>query len=102
MKVLSGMAGFNGIRVPEMLGRKLPVLRELGFDFGNSLVNIGGNAQTMLWVAVAMLAVLSLKNSIQLRDAFSARFHNLVLTVGCFCISVLMIGKVSEFLYFNF
>ena len=102
MKVLSGMAGLEGIRVPEILARKIPVLRDLGIDFGNSVINIGGNWQTLMWVMVGMLVVLLTKNTVQLREGFVSRYSTLFVTVGCFCVSVLMIGKVSEFLYFNF
>ena len=102
MKVLSGMAGLNGIRVPEVLGRKIPVLEELGVEFGNSVLNIGGNWQTLVWVMFGLVAILVAKNTIQLKEEFVGRYRSMLVTVSCFCMSVLMIGKASEFLYFNF
>lgn len=102
IKVLSGVAGLNGIRVPEILSRKIPLLEELGVEFGNSVININGNWQTLVWVMFGMAAILLAKNTIQLKEGFVSHYKSMVVTICCFCVSVLMIGKASEFLYFNF
>ena len=96
------MAGLNGIRVPEILSRKIPLLEELGVEFGNSVININGNWQTLVWVMFGMAAILLAKNTIQLKEGFVSHYKSMVVTICCFCVSVLMIGKASEFLYFNF
>ena len=102
IKVLSGMVGLNGIRLPEVFGVKFPALQNLGFEFGNSLINIRGNKDTLVWVAVTMLFVLIFKNTVELRKNFVPSYYTLTITVFCFLTAFFMLSEVSEFLYFNF
>lgn len=102
IKVLKGMSGLNGIRLPDIFGLKIPVLHQLGFEFGNSLINIGGTVRTLLWISVAMLFVLIFKNTVELRKKFIPSYYSLIITVFCFLVAFFMLNQVSEFLYFNF
>ena len=102
IKVLKGMSGMNGIRLPDIIGVKLPVLHQYGIEFGNSLINIRGTLQTLVWVALAMLFVLVFKNTVELRKNFKSSVYTLSVTVICLIVSFLMLNRVSEFLYFNF
>ena len=96
IKVLSGMAGLNGVRLPAIFEQKLPVLKNYGFEFGNSVININGNWNTLLWVFLGLLAVLFLKNSIELKEKFKPGYPYLILTTSFSCLSILMLGQVSE------
>lgn len=102
IKVLKGMFGFSGIRLPDVVGRKFPMLSQYGVEFGNSLINIRGNFETLLWVFFAMVFVLIFKNSVELRERFVSSYLTVTTTVVALTASVLMLNKVSEFLYFNF
>lgn len=102
IKVLKGMAGFNGVRLPDVIGVKLPVLHQFGFEFGNSLINIRGTEKTLIWVAVAMLFVLIFKNTVELRKSFTPSYYSLTITIFCFLTAFFMLNQISEFLYFNF
>ena len=102
IKVLKGMFGFNGVRLPDIFGRKFPVLSEYGVEFGNSLINIRGNLETLLWVFCALIFVLVFKNTVELRERFVSSYFTATVTVVALTTSVLMLNKVSEFLYFNF
>jgi D-alanyl-lipoteichoic acid acyltransferase DltB (MBOAT superfamily) len=101
-KVLSGMAGINGVRLPEIFAQKFPILRNTGLQFGDSVVNINGNWNTLVWVFVGLLAVLFLTNSMQMSAKFKPSYANLVFTTVLSCVSILMLSNISEFLYFNF
>ena len=102
IKVLKGMFGFNGVRLPDIFGRKFPVLSEYGVEFGNSLINIRGNLETLLWVFCALIFVLVFKNTVELRERFVSSYFTATVTVVALTTSVLMLNKVSQFLYFNF
>jgi len=102
IRVLRGMFGFNGVRLPETIGVKFPVLSQYGIEFGNSLINIRGDLKTLIWVFFGLLAVVLLKNSVELRDKFVASYRTAIWTFLNLIVSVLMINKFSEFLYFNF
>ena len=102
IKVLKGMSGMNGVRLPDVIGVKLPVLHQFGIEFGDSLINIRGNLQTLIWVFLALLFVLVFRNSVQVRERFRASWYTASATVIFLISSFLMLGEVSEFLYFNF
>lgn len=102
IKVLTGMAGLNGVRLPDFFGNRFPALHGLGFEFGNSMINIRGNQDTLAWIGVTMLFVLIFKNTVELRERFSPSYYTLIITIFCFLTAFFMLNKVSEFLYFNF
>jgi D-alanyl-lipoteichoic acid acyltransferase DltB (MBOAT superfamily) len=102
MKVLRGMAGLNGFVVPKLFERFAPNLSAWGVSFGNPLAGIQGTDITALAVLFLLLLSIAFKNSNELVQAFKPNLGRLSFIVMVAVISVLYLGKYSEFLYFRF
>lgn len=100
--ILWGMIGTNGIVLPEKYARYFDTLHEGIFQYGNVYEHIQGKSLTTLYIVAGFLIVLALKNSMQLTRKFRSDYRNLAFAVIIFMISVSMMSRVSEFLYFNF
>ena len=102
IKVLKGMAGLNGLVLPYGLNQKLAFLKNYGVTFGAWITNVGGNLETFVLIAVFLAIAAFCKNSNEMSNNFKPSLvsgaFTLALSIGCF----LSMGKVSEFLYFNF
>lgn len=101
-KVLTGMTGSSGIMLNEKIGNTIIVLLSpYSITFGNWLQNIHGNNKTLLWSAAGLLFVLLFKNSHEL--AHNLKENKMILAIlFLWFSSINSLGKISEFLYFNF
>jgi hypothetical protein len=101
VKVLSGM--FGGVVVlPLKLEERLDFLSAFSITFGSSLGNISGDHFTFMYLLIAFLTVLLLKNSSLYTNNFVPSKKLIAFSTFTLTISILMFNRVSEFLYFNF
>jgi len=101
LKVLHGM--FLGtIVLPGSLETKLTFLGKYGIEFGAYLEAISGSTWTIIWLVLTLFIVLFGKNSMEKREDFQLNYKSALLTSIYFSIGVMMLTRVSEFLYFNF
>lgn len=101
IKVLQAMAGLTGTALPASLASSMGWLSTAGVSFQAAL--LGGNLLTAIpAVIVFMIVVLTLRNSIQLKDSFRAGWLTAAITIILAVASILSLTRVSEFLYFNF
>ncbi len=104
IKVLWGMINFQNVVLPEIVESKLSILKNIGISFGSYLNNIQGSDQTIVYIIISFILVLSLKNS---NEIASVRKRNILqaifVAVVLFYSYLLSIHNVdSQFLYFNF
>jgi D-alanyl-lipoteichoic acid acyltransferase DltB (MBOAT superfamily) len=102
IKVLKGMVGVTGVALPGFLKFKLSFLSSYGVEFEKWLENTTGNYITIIWLIIALISVLILKNAKQLRENFKLNYKTALWTTVAFVGGILSLNKVSEFLYFNF
>jgi D-alanyl-lipoteichoic acid acyltransferase DltB (MBOAT superfamily) len=101
LKVFKGMF-FGDIVLFERLFAPLGFLREYGIHFGPVLYAVWGDNWTFIWIIAAFGIVLFAKNSIQMTEAFHFNVRTLLFSAALFSVAVLFLGRVSEFLYFDF
>ncbi|MBL8495356.1 MAG: MBOAT family protein [Rhodocyclaceae bacterium] len=108
MRVLKGMAGFNGLVLPAAIGDWLPRLKSMGVSFGPVMGAGNDGVQAILWLLAAFAIVLGFRNSNQLAP-FAGDVRTISPGWAAFCglmTSVSVVGilasKYSEFIYFNF
>ncbi len=102
IKVLGSMFSLNNIILPNALEGRLGFLTDFGINFGGFVTNIRGDFYTTIWILFGFIMVLMFKNSIQKINDFQLNYTTVLLAGFSFTFSVLMLNKVSEFLYFNF
>ncbi len=102
IKVLKGMAGLDSIVLPNALASKLAFLTPYGIEFGGFISAIKADMYTFVWLIFAFIMILAFKNSIELSKHFKTNRKYFLFVVLLFFGTVAYIGKVSEFLYFNF
>ncbi|MCA9390476.1 hypothetical protein KC571_03665, partial [candidate division WWE3 bacterium] len=56
----------------------------------------------ILWFGLAMFWILFFKNSSELRKSFKPSWKYLVLSVVICFLAIISMGKISEFIYFQF
>lgn len=100
VKILKAMFGFSGVILPESTLPYLGGLSKYNISFGGFVM------EDVLYPAVFMTAlfllVIWLPNSMELQKRFKPGFLNAVFTAVIALTAILMLTKVSEFLYFNF
>jgi hypothetical protein len=96
------MFSLNNIILPNALEGRLGFLTDFGINFGGFVTNIRGDFYTTIWILFGFIMVLMFKNSIQKINDFQLNYTTVLLAGFSFTFSVLMLNKVSEFLYFNF
>ena len=102
-KVLSGMFGLSGIVFTHKHEKFLGSLSSFDtVSFGTVTEHIGGGSDILNYLLLVFLISLFFKNSIQLKNSFKTTSLSLIFTLSIFLISLSMVSKVSEFLYFNF
>lgn len=102
INVLKGMIGINGIVLPESLAGRLSGFQDYGVRFGPWLGNIGGNEKTLITIAIFLLLSLLYRNSNEMAARFKPNLSHLVLACAIVVMSILYLGRYSEFLYFRF
>ena len=100
LKVLKGMF-FGEMRIPALLGEYFSAVKTLGFQVGNWSKLYGSETYMGLWFLAVFIIVLFLPNSMQLKEKFKTNALYMLLTV-CFSLSIFMLYRKSEFIYFNF
>ncbi len=100
IKVLHGM--FAGALIfPAALESRLDFLKPLGITFGGWINGIHGDFYTILWLICGFVVVVGMKNSMQWRDQFKPTMLHMLATV-LFLLSIFILYRKSEFIYFNF
>ena len=102
IKVLKGMAGLTSIVLPNALSSKLAFLSSYGIEFGGFIEAVQGDLYTFAWLIFGFIMILGFKNSIEISKNFTANRKYFLYAIFLFFVAVTAIGKVSEFLYFNF
>ena len=100
LKVLHGMF-FGGIILPIPLESKLGFLKNFGVEFGNWLSGIHANREIFIWLFATFILSLFFKNSMEQRNKFQPTFYYMFMTTSFF-LSIFMLYRKSEFIYFNF
>lgn len=101
-KVFTGMFGLNGFLPPDLLNN-LNLSAVFQSKFGRTLLaGIGGRNETYWGLIICLVFVLVLNNSNELTDKFQPTWKTFALLVTIAFYTLLNMGKVSEFLYFQF
>lgn len=101
IKVLHSMF-FGTLVLPAPLASKLSFLGEWGVVFGGGWINdIKKDPQIAIWIILGFVVVLAFKNSMQLRDKFKTNTLNMISTI-LFFLTIFILNRKSEFIYFNF
>jgi len=122
LAILRGMAGLEGVALPDAIGMRLGALRGMLEDVGVTWYPGGGARliETWMWVALAAVIALAMPNTQQIMRRWEpaldaspaparprwlewqpARRHALALGV-LMVLSVLSLNQPSDFLYFQF
>jgi D-alanyl-lipoteichoic acid acyltransferase DltB (MBOAT superfamily) len=101
-KVLRGMVGLDGVKLPSPLANKLGFLTEHGVTFGNYLSAINGSEVTLLWLILFLPLSFLGPNSMELADKFQFNWRTALMVMILGTIAILHLNRVSEFLYFQF
>ncbi len=101
LKVLHGMF-FGTLVLPTPLESKLSFLKQWGVAFGGGwLEEVKRDPKIAIWLILGFLLVLTFKNSMQIRDRFRPSLSYMVATILLF-LTIFMLYRKSEFIYFNF
>jgi len=102
IKVLKGMAGMNGVILPEKLAGPLQFLGQWNIQFGAGNYPELMSKTTLLLIFVFLVVVGWFKNSLELKDEFQINFKTVLFSAFFFVVAVLSMNRLSAFLYFNF
>ncbi len=100
IKVLSGMFGMSGIKLPRSAG-KFGIFQGTSITFGDLFFK-SVDRLSLIYLVIAFMITLLAKNSNQKSEAFKPTRLTAAFTVAIALYALLNINKVSEFLYFNF
>ena len=101
LKVLHGMF-FGTIIMPSPLESKLSFLKQWGVEFGGGWLNeVKKDPKIAIWLILGFIVVLAFKNSMQIRHNFKPNIVYMAITI-LFFLSILILHRKSEFIYFNF
>lgn len=102
-KVLKGMLGISGVVITGKYEKHLSFFSSYDFiTFANVTEHIGGNSKVLHSIIIGFLLVLLFKNSIEKILDFKPSLRKSIFMVMLFTVSILMLFRKSEFLYFNF
>jgi len=102
-KVLKGMLGMSGVILPGMLASKLAFLRQYGIDFrGLWMMNMANGERLTIITFAFLLIVLLFKNSNQMIDSLKPTWKNFAFIMAIAIVSIFSMGRIQEFIYFNF
>ena len=101
MKVLHGMF-FGTFPLPTPLASKFAFLEQWGVVFGGGWISdIKKEPSIVIWLIVGFILILAFQNSMQIKNRFKPNIYHMVATIGFF-LSIFMLNRKSEFIYFNF
>lgn len=102
-KVLGAMFSLNNVVIHPMFQAKLVFLSQYNISFGGMFENIQGSREIVVWLFIAFIVVLLLKNTNTLLCKNKLSYLSLVGAIVLSLLSLLQMFKhKSEFLYFNF
>jgi D-alanyl-lipoteichoic acid acyltransferase DltB (MBOAT superfamily) len=101
LRVVEGMAGCNGVMLNNSL-KKIALFRGSGVEFGRWLAPINGGDDTWVMIAIALVIVTACRNSSELVARLRPTRGWLAILLLTACWALMQMGKVSEFLYFQF
>ncbi len=100
IKVLSGMFGMSGIKLPRSMA-KLGIFQGDTIAFGDLFFK-SVDRLSLIYLIIAFMITLLAKNSNQKGETFKPTRLTAALTITVALYALLNMNKVSEFLYFNF
>lgn len=101
--VLKGMAGLQGTDLPILkLRRFAKYLNYFDIHINMHSFTVSEVKSFILWFGLAMFWILFFKNSSELRKSFKPSWKYLVLSVVICFLAIISMGKISEFIYFQF
>lgn len=100
IKVLSGMFGLSGIKLPKSAA-KVDFLQGHGFTFGDLFFK-AMDRNLIYYVIVSALIAFLAKNSNQMSESFRPTRAAAAFVIIIAVYVILNMNRVSEFLYFNF
>lgn len=101
LKVLHGMF-FGTLVLPTPLASKLSFLGQWGVEFGGGWIEDVKKEPTIaIWLILGLVLVLAFQNSMQMRNRFKPNVYYMGATIGFF-LSIFLLYRKSEFIYFNF
>ena len=80
---------------------KLSFLTEYGISFGTVFHNTNGGRWTIVVLFFTFICILIFKNSVEKLVSFKLNYKTALLSGFYFVGSLLLLNRVSEFLYFN-
>ena len=102
LKILKGMCGFSGFFPAGMIAQ-FHLEEIFQSKFGKTLLSgIGGRNETMWGLLICMVFIMALKNSNELAEEFRPSWRTVAFVILISFYSLVNMGKVSEFLYFQF
>lgn len=97
--ILKSMIGLGDIELPTRVARVLePIFNVNLLPEGPMLYT----STSVLIIALGLIIATTRKNSFEMLDRFKPTNLNMIFIVLISIVSILQLGKVSEFLYFNF
>jgi alginate O-acetyltransferase complex protein AlgI len=112
IKVLKGMFGFNGLGIPaEVFELKERIVELSSSEFQASgihayraIVRIltTGNFATLWMILIFIVVAICFNNSNEMTEDFKPNWQNALFTICLVVFSTLCLGRVSDFIYFNF
>lgn len=102
LKVLKAMCGLGEIRLPEFLSTKLAFLAQKGIKFGENLGAINAEKHTSWMILACLLLVILAKNSNQVAERFRPDWKSAIFVGFLATYAVFDLGKVTQFIYFQF
>jgi len=104
LKVLKGMVGLSTIVLPERLAYVLPdiLITTFNFTFKSWAENINGSMDTILILFLCFFITIFCKNSMEMKNKFHPSKYYLMFSISLTLLSLSLLNRISEFLYFNF
>lgn len=103
IKVLKGMFGFNGIALPDAMLQIINKLSPVQLQIQNMFMfDTLTTVYCGLFVIIGLFVVTLMKNSVELMNELKSQWKYAIWASIATVVSVLMLNRVSEFLYFNF
>lgn len=101
-RVLAGMFGLNGLMLPAGFKKLMDALSIKGVEYGNWRTIFDGTGDPSFFVAAALVFCLLARNSNETAARFTPDKKTLAFALLLTFIALTSMGKVYEFLYFNF
>lgn len=97
--ILKAMFGMGKIELPTRLANVLEPIINIRLLPDNPMLY---STSSVLLIVISLLVVIFRKNSFEMLERFKPTNWNIVFIVFISIVSILQLGKISEFLYFNF